>query len=276
MRVFLTLIFAQLIFNCSHAFSQNVPEGNEEDFHLKGRQIIQNVNDRDDGIQVSRKFKIELTDRRGVTRVEETIGYRKYYDEQKRTVIFYTDPTNVRGTSFLTFDYFDEAKDDDQWLYLPALRRVRRISSSDRGDYFLGTDLTYEDIKKEGKYDLAEYEAKLIGEKEADGIKLVEVELIPKTKELQKELGYSRLVAHIDPEIWMSRKVEYWDTNGNPLKTLSNNNIIKIDSYWTVMEMVVENIKTNHKTKLSFSDVDYKSEIRDDMFSQQQMRRGLR
>ena len=92
---------------------------------------------------------MELIDRRGKSRVRETMGYRRYYGEEKRTVLFYQSPTNVRGTGFLTYDYPNADTDDDQWLYLPALRKVRRISSSDRGDYFLGTDFTYEDIKKE-------------------------------------------------------------------------------------------------------------------------------
>lgn len=243
---------------------------------LDGKSIIENVNLRDDGKQVTRRFRIELTDRRGVTRIEETIGFRKYSNNQKKTVIFYTDPTNVRGTAFLTFDYFDETKADDQWLYLPALRRVRRISASDRGDYFLGTDLTYEEIKKEGKYDLSEYEAKFIEETEVAGRKLLKVELQPKTDTLQQELGYSRLVSYIDPEIWMSVKTEYWDTNGNYLKTINNNNIKQIDGFWTVTEITVQNHKTHHLTKMFFFDIDYNAAIRDDMFTQQQLRRGLR
>lgn len=243
---------------------------------LNGSDIIEKVNNRDDGVQVTRRFRIELTDRRGVTRVEETKGFRKYYDDQKKTVIFYTDPTNVKGTAFLTFDYVNDAKEDDQWLYLPALRRVRRISASDRGDYFLGTDLTYEEIKKEGKYDLSEYDATFLEETEVDTRILLKVELTPKTEKLQKELGYSRLVISVDPKIWMSRKIEYWDTNGNFLKTIDNNKIKQIDGYWTVTEIAVQNHKTNHVTKMMFFDIDYEAKIRDEMFTQQQLRRGLR
>ena len=114
--------------------------------------IIAQVNARDDGEQVTRTLRMELIDRRGKSRVRETMGYRRYYGEEKRTVIFYQSPTNVKGTGFLTYDYPEADKDDDQWLYLPALRKVRRISAADRGDYFLGTDFTYEDIKKESEH----------------------------------------------------------------------------------------------------------------------------
>jgi hypothetical protein len=242
---------------------------------MDGQTIVANVNNRDDGQQVTRSFRIALTDRRGVTRIEETKGFRKYYDDQKKTVIFYTDPTNVRGTAFLTFDYFDEAKEDDQWLYLPALRRVRRISASDRGDYFLGTDLTYEEIKKEGKYDLSEYNTEFLGSVEEEGRTLLKVKLTPKTDTLQAELGYSRLITYIDPDIWISRKIEYWDTNGNSLKTINNTHIKQINGYWTVTEIAVKNHKTKHSTKMTFFNIDYKTAIRDNMFTQQQLRRGL-
>ena len=124
---------------------------------LTGREIVEKINARDEGQQVTRDFKLELTDKGGTTRVQNTTGYRKYFGSEKRTLLFYTEPTNVRGTGFLTFDYPDPNKDDDQWLYLPALRKIRRISSSKRGDYFLGTDLTYEEIKKEQKIEITDY-----------------------------------------------------------------------------------------------------------------------
>jgi hypothetical protein len=105
-----------------------------------GDTIAQRINARDEGESVSRDLKMEMTDKRGKTRIRETSGYRKYYGSDKKTIIIYRSPKNVKGTGFLTFDYADTQHDDDQWLYLPAMRKVRRISASDRGDYFLGTD----------------------------------------------------------------------------------------------------------------------------------------
>ena len=243
---------------------------------MSGREIIEKVNARFDGDQLTRNFTIELTDRRDVTRTEKTTGYRKYFGDEKRTVIFYTEPTNVRGTGFLTFDYPNPDIDDDQWLYLPALRKVRRISASDRGDYFLGTDLTYEEIKKEGKYEIEDYTYKTLGQDRVDGHEVIKVELTPIDEETAKELGYSKMVSYIDPEIWMARKVEFWDTNGNDLKTLENRKIEKIDDIWTVTEIFIKNHKTNHQTRMTFYDVDYEATVDDDVFTQQRLRRGLR
>lgn len=247
-----------------------------EDNPPDARAIMESVNRRDDGEQVTRDAVLELTDRRGVTRVEKTTGYRRYFDEEKRTVIFYTEPTSVRGTGFLTWDYADPDVEDDQWLYLPALGKVRRISASDRGDYFLGTDLSYEEVKKENKIEIDDYRYRIVGESTVDGAEVIEVEAVPVNDRISRELGYSRVVFAIDPEILMSRRSEYWDTNGNHLKTIHNRSIEQINGIWTTTEVAVVNRKTGHSTRLRFENIDYETAIPERVFTRQALERGLR
>jgi hypothetical protein len=242
---------------------------------MSGREIFQRVNARDEGLQVTRGLTFELTDRSGVTRVEQAVGYRKYFGAEKRTVIFYEEPTNIRGTGFLTYDYPDPGVDDDQWLYLPALRRVRRISASDRGGYFLGTDFTYEEIKKEQKVELADYAFTAGGTETVDGREARLVEAVPATDEIAEELGYSRVVYRVDPTIWMSRLSDYYDLNGNHLKTIRLRRVETIDGIVTALESTVDNHKSGHATRLTFSEVDYATPVRDSVFSQARLRRGL-
>ena len=204
---------------------------------LNGTQIMQSVNARDEGHHVSRDLRIELTDRRGKTRLQETRAFRRYFDDEKRTVIFYRAPANIRDTAFLTYDYAGAEVDDDQWLYLPALRKVRRVSASDRGDYFLGTDFTYEEIKKENKIELSDYTLSRVGTEIVDGVACVVVEGVPKTNAIAKELGYGKVVWRVDPSIWMSRSSDYWDVNGNHLKTIASPVIEQIDDVWTALEI---------------------------------------
>lgn len=236
--------------------------------------IIAQVNSRDDGQQVTRKLTMELIDRRGKSRVRETTAYRRYYGEEKRTVLFYQSPTNVKGTGFLTYDYPDADTDDDQWLYLPALRKVRRISAANRGDYFLGTDLSYEDIKKESRIAAEDYTFVTLGTEEVDGHITYIIEGIPVDSETAEELGYGRVQWRIDPEIWMSRKTEMWDINGNALKTVRNENIEDIQGIWTSMRLTAVNHKTGHSTVFTFADVDYRTPVDDSMFEQRALRRG--
>ncbi len=241
----------------------------------EGREIMQHVLDRDEGEWVSRKLRMEMTDRRGKTRIRETRGYRRYYGREKRTVIFYLSPANVKGTGFLVYDYAEAGRDDDQWLYLPALRKVRRISASDRGDYFLGTDFSYEDIKKENKIALEDYRFRTLGREDVDGHATYVVEGIPVNAAIAKELGYSRVLSRIDPDIWISRKAEMWDIGGHPLKTLHFQDIRMVDGIWSVHSITAENHKTGHRTRFTFTDIDYRSEVRDKVFKTRTLKRGM-
>ena len=241
---------------------------------LTADEIIAKINARSEGQWVSRKLTMELVDRRGKSRIRETVGYRRYYGPEKRTVIFYTSPRSVKGTGFLTYDYPEADRDDDQWLYLPALRKIRRISASDRGDYFLGTDFTYEDIKKESKISAEDYRYKRVGFEEVDGHQTILIEAVPINDAVAKELGYGRILLRVDPVIWMNRKSEMWDTGGNALKTIKISDIREIDGIWTAHEMEVKNHKTNHITRFHFADIDYITEVEDAIFEQRTLTRG--
>lgn len=240
-----------------------------------GRTLVEAVNALDEGEQVTRKLHMRMIDRRGKERERDTVSFRKYFGEDKKTVIFYKSPSNVKDTAFMTFDYKDESVDDDQWLYLPAMRKVRRISASDRGDYFLGTDFTYEDIKKEGKIAIEEYTFTTVGEEVLDGIKTYKVEAVTVDEDTAKELGYRKAVIWIDPDINLIRKSLYFDLNGNELKTLMTKDVRQIDGIWTRHVLDVQNHKTGHRTIFTFSKVDYKSPVDDYRFNKQSLVRGL-
>jgi len=263
LSIFTTPVFAQSTVNSSEAA---LPTGEE---------VAAHINSRDEGEAVSRKLSIEMRDRRGKTRQRETMSYRKYFDGEKRTVIFYLSPKNIKDTAFLTYDYNDPKVEDNQWLYLPALRKVRRISASDRGDYFLGTDMTYEDIKLETRVSTADFNFQTLGTCDADGKPGLQIEGTPKTKEIARELGYSKTQFCVDNEIWMIRTSQFWDIKGNLLKTITISNIAQIQGIWTQQNIDVENHKTGHSTGLTFSEVDYQSPVPDDIFTTNAIKRGL-
>ena len=253
----------------------SAPAGAEDAALPSGAEIARSINARDDGRAVSRTLVMHLIDRRGGKRTRETRFLRKYYGDEKRSVIFYQSPTNVKDTAFLTYDYPEPGRDDDQWLYLPALRKVRRISSSDRGTYFLGTDLTYEDVKKESKVGIEDYTWKTLGEETLDGHRCYLVEAVPVNEKTARDLGYGRVLLRVDPAIWMIRKSEYWDVRGNLLKTSRILDIRPVQGIATAHRIEVENHKTGHRTEFVFRDVDYETELDDDLFTQRALRRGL-
>ncbi|WP_375176279.1 outer membrane lipoprotein-sorting protein [Marinobacter mobilis] len=236
--------------------------------------IIERMNAREDGETVRRDMVLTLTDRHGNERVEQTRSFRRYEGETKKTVIFYTEPASVGGTGFLTWDYPEADRDDDQWLYLPALRKVRRISASDRGDYFLGTDFTYEEIKKESKIEARDYDFSLRGEELVDGHHTWVVEAVPRTPDIAAELGYSRILLRIDSAIWMPRLWEFWDEAGNDLKTVHATRIEQVDGIWSVLDIQAENHKTGHITRMQFVDTDYHAEVPSRLFETHALTRG--
>ena len=261
----LAMLLAAVIFVSPNLIAAELPEG---------QWVAEQINGVNEGELRFSKVSMILTDKRGKERVRAAVVYRKYYGEEKRTVLYYLAPRNVRDTAFLTYDYPSSQLDDDQWLYLPALRKSRRISASDRGDYFLGTDLTYEDMKKEGKFDLNDYHFKTKGYAALSGKTLLVLESTPKSDEIAQELGYGKVEAWVDPENWIIMKAQYSDTHFNPLKTLELDDIRQVDGVWTRHYLKIKNHKTGHTTQWRISEVDYVSPISDSLFNRNSLKRG--
>lgn len=240
-----------------------------------GDDIARNINARNEGIALARKIRMEMTDRRGKVRIRETQAFRKYFGDEKRTVIFYLAPKNIKDTAFLTYDYADNTKDDDQWLYLPAMRKVRRISASDRGDYFLGTDFSFEDIKLETRVSLEDYSRKTIAEDTINGVHCYVVEEIPISTDIAEELGHIRRESCVDDQRWIVLKSTAWDLQNKLLKTTYFKDISLVQGILTAHAIEVENHKTGHKTRFDFSDITYETGVNDRIFTKNALKRGL-
>lgn len=251
------------------------PENGTAQSLPSGQSIANNTFARNEGVSLSRTLTMELKDKRGKIRVRKTTSLRKYFGDEKRLVIFYQTPKSVMGTAFLTYDYPDPSIDDDQWLYMPALRKTRRISAANRGDYFLGTDLTYEDIKLETRISRDDYNYKTIGKELINGHESYVLEATPINDDIAKELGYSKAKLWVDAKIWMLRKADSWDVAGNHLKTIEISDVKKVQGIWTYHQIHVKNHKTNHETIFRLSDIDYQTEISDDTFTKGALVNGL-
>ena len=252
-----------------------VPTGTVEARSPGVDEIVARVNASKADRQVTRELTMTLTDRRGKERQQRIITFRKTFADEERTIIFFREPANVRGTGFLIWDHDDTAREDDQWLYLPALRRVRRISASDRGDYFLGTDFTYEDIKLDGRLEPADYDFSLAHAR-CDGL-CEEYQLvgIPRSEAVARELGYSRMEITVDPDRWVITRADFWNLKAQKMKTLEVLEFAKIDGNWTRTELLMRNHLSGHSTRFVFTAIDYRNAIRDGLFTRRALERGL-
>lgn len=240
---------------------------------IEARQVAVNTDDRDDGDDQTSDLEMVLINKQGKQRVRKVRSYQKDYEDGDKSVMFFLEPADVKGTGFLGWNYDDESKDDDQWLYLPALKKVRRISSSNRADYFMGTDFTYNDM---GDRDVDDYMYKHLGTEVIDGIECYHVERLPKDKDVIDESGYGKTEIWVRPDIWMMVKAVFYDKKMKLLKELTASDFEEIDGIWTAKTMQMNNIQKKHQTIFTFTDVSYNAGLDDNIFSQRQLTRGVR
>ncbi len=235
---------------------------------LSGRDIALKVKDRPDGDTRSSEMSMQLVNKNGSTRDRKIQSYSMDIGKDKKTIMFFLYPGDVKGTGFLTWDYDDVSKTDDKWLYLPAMKKTRRISgSSSKTDYFMGSDFTYDDM---GSRNVDEDEHKLLKEEVVNGHKCWVLESKPKT---QGEL-YSRKVAWIRQDCLIAIKVEYYDKLNKLHRKLEMSNIEKVDGFWIAKKMHMTNVQTNHQTILTISNPKYNIKIDQSAFTVAKLEKG--
>lgn len=240
----------------------------------EGDEVVRRVNARDDGAAVARTLVMELIDEGGASRTRVTRSFRRDVDGERRSVLFFESPANLKGTALLTWDDPDPARDDLQWLYLPGLRKSRRVAMSERGRAFLGTDLSFEDMKNETRVSTTDYRWTTVGEESVDGARCLVVEGVPVDPATARELGYGRVRLRVDAEHWVPRLAEYQDVRGEPLKTVRLGDVRAVEGIWTPHRVEVENHQTGHRTRLEFQEVDYGPALPDDLFTEPALARG--
>jgi hypothetical protein len=234
---------------------------------LSGKDIMTKVKERPDGDDRRITTQITLINKRGKNRERTVMLLSKDYGKDSKSIMFFQSPADVKGTGFLQYEYDDPSKDDDRWLYLPALKKVRRISGSSKSDYFMGTDFTYDDM---GEHSVDEDTHTLIREEEVDGQKCWVVESVP----LDKGYMYSKKISWIRQENFTALKVEFYDRQGDLLKTLTVPDLRMQDGFWTVFKMEMDNLQEKHKTVLEIKEMSYNLGLEDSLFRVSTLERG--
>ncbi len=242
---------------------------------MSAHEIMQAVDDRDDGDNRVSDMKMVLIDKNGSQRVRTIRSYEKDKGEDSQRIMFFLSPADVKDTAFLTYDYDAYEKDDDQWLYLPALRKTKRIASSDKSGSFMGSDFNYSDMTRKN---LDAYDFKLLKEDEVRGTKVWLIEALPKTRKEIEESGYTKSIAFVRQDNFVLVRAVHWVNEGNRLKYLDVSRLEQIDGIWTVLEMSMTTKKgqaTLHKTEISFDNVKYNQDLSEQMFTIRRLEKGL-
>ena len=238
------------------------------------RVIMQQVHDRDDGDNLSCIMEMILIDRDGGKRVRRLSQFAKDKEADTLGLLYFLYPADVAGTGFLSWDYDDSAQSDDQWLYLPALHKTKRIASSDKSGSFMGSDLSYADLTKANPRD---YDYSLKKEMELDGYKVWVIESVPKTEKTRDETGYQKSLLLVRQDNYVVVRSVSWLKNGD-LKYLDMTKLELIDGVWVGTELHVttkRNKEIRHQTLLRLSDVMFNQPLSEDFFSVRQLEKGL-
>ncbi|MFP4548358.1 MAG: outer membrane lipoprotein-sorting protein [Fidelibacterota bacterium] len=235
---------------------------------ISGLEIIKKVHNRPTGTDQDGKLTMTLINSRGDQRVREIKQYIKDFGTEEKKIMFFISPADVRNTSFMNWSYDEEGRDDDQWIYLPALKRVKRISSDSKSDYFMGSDFTYDDL---GDRHPSEDTHKLLREEEVDGQPCYVVESIPK----EEDYMYSRTVTWVIKDKWIGLKKEFYDEDGDHLKTLSVKEFEKIKDYRIITNSQMHNVQKEHTTDMKLEDLKIDTGIQDRWFTERMMKRGI-
>ncbi len=240
----------------------------------KARAIMEKVDARDDGKTLEQDMIMVLIDKNGKQRTRDMKSYGKDFGEDEYRIMFFKSPADVKNTAFLTYDYDDASKDDDQWLYLPALKKVKRIPTSDKSSSFMGSDFSYFDMTDR---DLEDYDFKLLKETVVRGKKAWMIEALPRNEEIIKESGYTKTIALVRQDNYMVvRSIGFMKSNKK--KYLDVVRLHQEQGVWLPDEMTMTTKKgksTVHKTILRFSHIKLNKAINDSMFTTRRLEKGM-
>ena len=255
------ILFIALVFAAINPLTSSAQTPEE-----KGLEIAQEADRRDLGFgDTSSQMTMTLRNRQGQESIRkirnQTLEVEGDGDKSK---IIFDEPRDVQGTAFL--NYTHKSGPDDQWLYMPALKRVKRIASNNKSGPFMGSEFAFEDISSD---EVEKYTYKYIGDEDIDGVAHFKLERIP----VDPKSGYTKQIVWYDQAEYRPIKVEYYDRKEALLKTLTYHEYTQyVDKFWRAHRMEMQNHQTGKSTTLEFSDIKFQTGLTDREFEQASLR----
>lgn len=222
------------------------------------------------------EMRMVITNRSGQSRTREITAYTQSKEgESSKQMLIFTSPADVRNTRFLTIDYDDPAKKDEQAIYMPALRKVRTIGTSggdSKTGAFLGSDFSFADI---GSLDREYFTTRLLGKETVQGDECYKVEFKAKGEEALDNYGYTKVVRWISVDHYSTTQSEFYDKNEKLIKRMVVGGTELVDGkYWQFKTMQMFNLETGGNTLWEFIESENLSSIKDSYFTIRYLERG--
>lgn len=217
--------------------------------------------------------KLRIINKRGSVRERKIAMISKLYDNgnTEKRLIRFLSPPDVKGTGMLTYDYLN--KNDDIWIYLPALRKTRKILSSEKSGNFMGSEFTYGDMTF---FSLDEFLFTKEPDEEVSGTKCFVIIQKPVSTQIEKDYGFSKKINYIGKEDYVIRKSKYFDRDNMLWKELEAYDIRLIDpdnSKYRVFKMSISNLKNNRKSEMLIEKLILSNDIEDNYFTSRYLER---
>ena len=254
------LLALSLLLSITAPLAQTVEE--------KGLAIAEESDRRDTGFN---DFRADLTMLLRNRHGEESLRAMRtqvleVVDDGDKTMIIFDEPRDVEGTALLTFSH--KIEPDDQWLYLPALKRVKRIASRNKSGPFMGSEFAYEDLASQ---EVEKYTYRFVKDDVLDGEAMFVIERDP----VDKNSGYRRQLVWIDQVEYRPMRIEYYDRKDSLLKTLKFSGYRQyLDHYWRADEMYMENHQTGKTTLLTWQHYEFRVGLSDSDFTKNSLKRA--
>ena len=228
-----------------------------------GMQLAQKVFDRPDGKDSTSQLTMSLIEPGRSPRVRKLITYQmRRKPGESAALTRFTEPADIAGTGLLTQDHLNA--DTDQWIYLPALERVRRISASRKGGRFVNSEIYYEDLRERKP---AQDTHRIIGRETIAGINCEILESIPVDP---SNSVYLKRVSWIDPSTLLPLQADFYEKNlQEPSKRLQVKKHGKVQAYWTVLDSVVTDLSSGNQTRLTIGKIIYDRRLSAKLFTTQ-------
>jgi outer membrane lipoprotein-sorting protein len=217
------------------------------------------------------ELSMTLVSENGTRRVRTTATLSKLLPngiDQKRLIRFLS-PADVKGTGTLLIEHSDG--DDDIWIYLPALHKVRRLVASNKKDSFVGTDFSYGDIIG---HKVEDWTYQYVGEETLDGVPTHVIECSPRTDDVKTNSGYGKRKVWVRQDNFVAVKGEFADTAGAPLKEFVARDVREIDPAnhkWQAFHLEMKNKQTNHSTEIDVSKLEVGVGASDEQFTERNL-----
>lgn len=235
---------------------------------LNGQDAKSIIESSHDAIKVS-SFEavssLTITDSKGNVRSRKnTMASKTFADKSEKRIIKFISPAEVKGTGILIFD--NEVKDDDMWIYLPAMRKTRRIVSSEKSKSFMGSEFTNADMTAPA---IEDFSYDLTGEENIDGVDCWKILTKPANIDLEDEYGYSKSISWIGKNDYIVRKTDYFDYDDELFKTIVTSEYKMLDEVhnkYMITDRSAENFQNGRSSRMKMEQIQL-ADTKDEYFT---------